>query len=146
MILELGLALKKGGIINPALLYHLGQLGHGDIFVVSDAGLPIPSGVVRLDFAIRPGLPGFVEVVNAILSEGLAVERAVLAVEIKERSPLMHEKVLELLAAHGIGGDKITYVPHERFKAEFVAKAKFVVRTGEYTPYANVAFVSGVPF
>jgi D-ribose pyranose/furanose isomerase RbsD len=36
-------------------------------------------------------------------------------------------------------------VPHEEFKAQ-VGHARFVVRTGEATPYANVLLRAGVPF
>jgi D-ribose pyranase len=36
-------------------------------------------------------------------------------------------------------------VPHEEFKA-LLPRARLVVRTGEATPYANVALRCGVPF
>jgi D-ribose pyranase len=36
-------------------------------------------------------------------------------------------------------------VSHEEFK-RLVARAKGVIRTGECTPYANIALVAGVTF
>jgi D-ribose pyranase len=36
-------------------------------------------------------------------------------------------------------------VSHEEFK-EMTKKAKAVVRTGEFTPYANIILVAGVDF
>lgn len=138
--------MKRGGLINSVLLGEIGLLGHGDVFVVADAGLPIPRDVVRVDLAIKPGLPSLLDVVDAILSEGVVVERVVLAEEIRSKSPGIHAKILSLLESKGIDLGVVVYVPHEEFKKNYVNKAKFVVRTGEYTPYSNVAFVSGVPF
>jgi D-ribose pyranase len=39
----------------------------------------------------------------------------------------------------------MTKMPHEAFK-EKTHEAKGIIRTGEFTPYANVIFVSGVVF
>ncbi|MDW8269060.1 MAG: RbsD/FucU domain-containing protein, partial [Anaerolineae bacterium] len=36
-------------------------------------------------------------------------------------------------------------VPHEQFKA-LTSQARAVVRTGEFTPYANVILIAGVVF
>ena len=127
--------MKRRGLINPELLYELSLLGHRDLFVVSDAGLPIPRGVNRIDLAVRPGLPSLLDVVDAILLEGIVVEKVVLAEEIKEVSPLMHNNILGLLGRHGITGDRVEYVRHEDLENNYVAKAMFVVRTGEFTPF-----------
>jgi D-ribose pyranase len=40
---------------------------------------------------------------------------------------------------------EIEYVPHEKFKS-YLPSVKFVVRTGEYTPYSNIILVAGVLF
>ena len=37
------------------------------------------------------------------------------------------------------------YVPHEEFKKRS-SESKAVVRTGEFTPYANIILVAGVVF
>ncbi|MCB0052121.1 MAG: D-ribose pyranase, partial [Caldilinea sp.] len=39
----------------------------------------------------------------------------------------------------------IRQVPHEEFKA-LTAQSRAVVRSGEFTPYANVILVAGVVF
>jgi D-ribose pyranase len=39
----------------------------------------------------------------------------------------------------------VTAIPHEEFKAR-TAAARAVVRTGEFTPYANVILIAGVTF
>jgi len=140
--------LKKTGIINPLLLYEIGKLGHKDIFVVSDAGLPIPTNVTRIDLAVVPNIPRFLDVLEAILNE-VVVEKVVLAKEILDKSKHVYDAVITLLKKYqghlDINRDVIL-VPHEEFKEKYVARAKFVVRTGEYTPYANIAVICGVPF
>jgi D-ribose pyranase len=140
-------ALLKSQIIHPELLCELSKLGHTDVFVIADAGLPIPPGKKRIDLAFAPGRPGFLEVLEVVL-RNVVVEKAVLASEIKDRNPEVHKRVLDLIEANKASWKnfELKYVPHEEFKAVYVASSRFVVRTGEYTPYSNIALVAGVPF
>ncbi|MGC9181943.1 D-ribose pyranase [Thermogladius sp.] len=137
----------KSQIIHPELLYELSKLGHTDVFVIADAGLPVPLGKKRIDLAFAPGRPGFLEVLEVVL-RNVVVEKAVLASEIKDRNPEVHKRVLDLIEANKASWKnfELKYVPHEEFKAVYVASSRFVVRTGEYTPYSNIALVAGVPF
>jgi ABC-type ribose transport system, auxiliary component len=109
---------------------------------VADAGLPIPQGPLRIDLAYAPGKPPFLDVVRAILHE-VQIEGVVLAQEMKEKSPELHHELAKIL--EGSVASEAIYVPHERFK-ELTAEAKAVVRTGEFTPYANVILRAGVVF
>jgi D-ribose pyranase len=52
----------------------------------------------------------------------------------------MHTALLDAL-----GDIPIEVVSHESFKAR-TSDAKAVVRTGEFTPYANVILIAGVVF
>ncbi|MGD2164221.1 MAG: RbsD/FucU domain-containing protein, partial [Anaerolineae bacterium] len=61
--------MKKIGILNKDISEVIAGMGHRDRLVVCDAGLPIPSTVRRIDLAIREGLPGFTETVEALLVE-----------------------------------------------------------------------------
>ncbi|HEY8475295.1 MAG TPA: D-ribose pyranase [Chloroflexota bacterium] len=131
--------MKRGGILNPDLADALARLGHTDALVVCDAGLPIPSDVRRIDLAVCPGVPRFLDVLRAIVAE-IVVERAVVASELRERCPETYEALRSAL-----GAVPIEEVPHERFKARTTV-ARAVVRTGEFTPYANVVLYAGVPF
>lgn len=134
--------MKKAGILHPLLAQVVASLGHGDLLVVADAGLPIPEGPLRIDLAYAPGKPPFLDVLQALLQE-IQVEAAILAQEMPERSPELHrllQGVLRELPSGGIG-----YVPHDSFK-QLVAQAKAVVRTGEFTPYANILLKAGVVF
>ena len=141
------LGLKKSGILNPVLLYEIAGLGHKDVFVIADAGLPIPREITRIDLSLVPGIPRFLDVLEAVLKE-VVVERAVLASEIMDRSPRMYEEIVRVLKElQGLDpGKDIVFVEHEVFKRDYVNNAKFVIRTGEFTPYSNIALVSGVPF
>ncbi|MCS7252238.1 D-ribose pyranase [Thermoflexus sp.] len=131
--------MKKRGLLNAPLSQVVAQMGHGDLLVIADAGLPIPPAVQRIDLAVRPGLPSFLDVLDAVLEE-LHVERAFVALEMKERSPALHASLQQRLSSI-----PIEHIPHEAFKA-MTANARAVVRTGECTPYANVILVSGVIF
>lgn len=131
--------MKKTGLLNKDLSAVIAGMGHRDMLVIADAGLPIPPGVRRIDLAVRPGLPGFIEVVKAVLSE-LQVEEAVVASEMGERSPQILAKLEDAL-----GDVPISDTIHENFKLQ-TTRARAVVRTGEFTPYANVILISGVVF
>lgn len=134
--------MKKGGVLHPLLAQVVASLGHGDLLVVADAGLPIPPGPLRIDLAYAPGRPPFLDVVRVLLQE-IEVEGAVLAQEIREKSPELYHHLEETL--QGLPGLEVAYVPHEEFKG-LVARAKAVVRTGEFTPYANLILRAGVVF
>ena len=131
--------MKKHGILHPEIARIIALMGHGDGLCIADAGLPVPAGVPRVDLALVAGLPGFLPVLEAVLQE-LAVESAVIAGEIRGRSPAIHQKIVRRL-----GKAEIREVPHSEFK-EQVARCRAVVRTGEFTPYANVILRSGVVF
>ena len=111
--------MKRGTILNPELSRVVAALGHGDAVVVADAGLPIPPGVARIDLAFAPGKPRFMEVLEALLARLLAL-------------PKVKARGVEL-------------VPHEELKRRS-GGARAVVRTGEFTPYANVILYAGVVF
>jgi D-ribose pyranase len=131
--------MKKRGLLHPELARVVASLGHGDTLVVADAGLPVPSGVARIDLAYRAGQPPFLDVLAAVLEE-MQLERATLAEEVREVPPPAFRGAL--LAQLTVPVD---YLPHQAFKRA-TAQARVVVRSGEFTPYANVILHSGVLF
>lgn len=131
--------MKKTGLLNLPLSNAIASLGHTDKLVVADAGLPIPNSTERIDLAVSQGVPAFLNVLKAVLAE-MQVEQAIIADELANKSPDFHKRLLEAL-----GTIPVKTVPHETFKA-LTADARAVVRTGEFTPYANVILVSGVVF
>jgi len=131
--------MKKQGILNPQLSRVIAELGHTDALVVADAGLPIPADVERIDLALTSGIPAFMDVLNAVLGE-MQVERAVIAREMQVKSPQLYMQVSAALKNCPTGE-----VAHEEFKL-LTAQARAIVRTGEFTPYANIILYSGVVF
>jgi D-ribose pyranase len=129
--------LKRAGIINANLAGALGRLGHTDLVVVCDAGLPIPQGPAVVDLAFMFGVPAFETVLSGLLEE-LVVEGAIAAEEVESQNPVRHEFLRTRLPG-------LALVSHDEFK-RIVAGAKLVVRTGEATPYSNVILRCGVPF
>ena len=131
--------MKKAQLLNSALSLAIARLGHGDMIVIADAGLPVPEGTPCIDLAVTRGVPALTQVLAAVLSE-MQVERYIVARELRDRSPAMHDQIVAALPT--IPADEIS---HESFKA-LTRQARAIVRTGECTPYANVALVAGVVF
>ena len=131
--------MKRTTLLNSELSYAIATLGHTDMLVVADAGLPVPPETERIDLALTKGVPGALETLRVILDE-MKVEKAILAEEVQSRNPGFLESVQELLP-----GVPLEFVPHTQFKA-LTGDARAVVRTGEFAPYANVILCSGVVF
>jgi D-ribose pyranase len=131
--------MKKRGILHHELSAVIARLGHTDLLVIADAGLPIPPGVPRLDLAISAGVPAFLQVLRPVLEE-VAVESVLIASELREASPAFYQALQSAL-----GGLPVRELPHADFK-QMTQQARAVVRTGEFTPYANVILVAGVAF
>lgn len=130
--------MKRTPLLHAELSHVIASLGHGDMLVIGDAGLPIPEGPRRIDLAVTPGVPGIAEVLRAVLAE-MQVERTLLADE-----ALGARRALPAWYAGQLALAPDT-VSHEEFKRRS-ASARAVVRTGECTPYANVILVAGVLF
>jgi len=131
--------MKKRGILQHELSDLIARMGHTDTLVICDAGLPVPPGVQRIDLAISGGVPSFMQVLKPLL-EDLAVESVVIASEQREVSPEFHEELKSTL-----GSIPIKEVPHTEFK-QMTGDARAVIRTGEFTYYANIIIVAGVAF
>ena len=131
--------MKKTTLLNSELSYVIATHGHMQTLVVADAGLPIPPETERIDLALTKGVPGAVETLKVILEE-MQVEKVILAEEVKKHNPQFLKAVKKLLP-----GVPMEFETHLIFK-EMTSNAQAVVRTGEYSPYANVILVSGVVF
>jgi D-ribose pyranase len=130
--------MKKTPLLNIALSQLIASLGHGDMVIVGDAGLPVPPGVPLIDLALTRGIPGFIDTVRAITGE-MQVEYHVVAEELASHSPAMSAQVDAL----DLPGRR--HLSHVELK-QLSKTARAIVRTGEFTPYANVVLVAGVVF
>jgi D-ribose pyranase len=134
--------MKKTPLLNIALSRLIASLGHGDIVVIGDAGLPVPPGVELIDLALTLGVPDFVSTLKIVLSE-MQVESHVLAQEIFDKQPTALAS-LDALNEEGVLGRR-DLLSHEQFKA-LSRQARAIVRTGECQPYCNIVLVAGVTF
>ena len=139
--------MKKGRLLNAELSYVIARLGHTDMLTIADAGLPIPAGPQRIDLALTPGTPDFMQVVKAVTLE-MQVESALIAEEIKQHNPQLHSEllaVLEALQQHQGNKIAVRYTSHEQFKQQ-TQRSQAVIRSGECSPFANVILSAGVTF
>jgi D-ribose pyranase len=130
---------KKNQLLNQRLSAVIAGMGHMDELVIADAGLPIPATAERIDLALTQDVPRFIDTLRVVLTE-LQVEGAIIAEEMLDVSPTVLEAIESVL-----GNVPIHKVAHEEFKKR-TASAAAVVRSGEFTPYANVILVAGVVF
>ena len=134
--------MKRTPLLHAELSHLIATLGHGDMLVLGDAGLPIPVGPQapqRIDLALCPGTPSLSLVLQAVLTE-MQVQRCVIASEALQGEagtlPAWYQ-------AH------FTAPPDTLAHADFKTlcrQARAMVRTGECTPYANIILVAGVTF
>lgn len=131
--------MKKDGILNAQLAGYIAALGHKDIFLIGDAGMPIPKGVPIVDLVLCGGVPTFEQVLTAVLKE-TEIEYYYLAEEINEKNPVLLKFIEDSLP--NVDSEQM---PHIQFK-EFTKEVKFAIRTGEFTPYPNIILRAGVAF
>lgn len=127
--------MKRTTLLHSELSGLIAAMGHGDLLVIGDAGLPVPPGVRCIDLAVTRGVPRFLDVLDAVLAE-MVVERSAWAAE-------AGADLQGALQGRDLGTPSV--VAHDAFKT-LSREARAIVRTGEFTPYANVALWSGVAF
>lgn len=135
--------MKRNGIINADISRVLSYMGHKDTLAVGDCGLPIPEETERIDLALKPGVPSFMEVLEEIVKD-MKIEKIILAEEIREKNHDVLEEILALVNEMDTECE-IEYIPHTEFKM-CTKVCKAVVRTGETTPYANIILQSACLF
>ena len=79
---------------------------HLDTMLVSDAAMPLPKGVERVDLAFTLGIPPLVPVIEGILEECIT-EKVYIANEIEKASPALLEEYRKLF-----GDIPIELIPH----------------------------------
>lgn len=131
--------MKKSVLINSEISSVISKMGHTDMLTICDSGLPIPKNVERIDLALKHGIPTFLDTLDTVLEE-LKVEEVIIACEMEEVSTKLYKEI-----ENRFKDIKITKVDHEEFKV-VTKDSMAIVRTGEFTPYANIILKSGVVF
>lgn len=130
--------MKRGRIIHAKLSYAIATMGHDDLMIVTDAGMPFRRDERVIDLAVAPDVPDLFSVLKAIRQE-LWVERYAFIEE--GRNPNVVNGVSEIFP-----DAKQEFRPNEWFHEAVDHEAKWVVRTGAWTPWGNTALWSGIPF
>ena len=129
--------MKETGLLNNEISDAIAHLGHMDEMIVCDAGFPIPEDIRAIDISLKVNQPTTLEVLTELLKH-FSVEKIVLAEETQKHSPTMFARLTGLF-------DKsvaVETIPHTDFKQRS-RSVKAVVRTGDFTAYANILLVSG---
>ncbi len=130
--------MKRFGIINAPLSEALATLGHTDMFMVVDAGFPIPRTAHRIDLAVTENLPDLRTVLTLIRDE-VIVEGVT-----RSEYVLSHNPKLEDFLQSTFSDAEFTVRAHEDILASMAHEAKFIVRTGAYDPWGNIGLHCGV--
>lgn len=131
--------MKKRGILNGELMKEIALLAHKDLFMISDAGMPIPNGVKVIDIALCKDVPTFKQVFDEIIKETV-IEHYCFAEEMIEQN----EEIYKYIKNKELKVENEKMV-HEDLK-KYSRNCKFAIRTGECSPYANIILTSGVFF
>src|SRR5438270_7098771 len=131
--------MKKGGILNPAICSLLAELGHMDEVLIVDAGYLLPSDVHVIDLTLTPGIPRFHDVLRAVAEE-LVIEAVTIASELSESSPQVYQEIIKI-----VGDVDIDEVPYHEFKEQSL-DVKGIIRTAEFSPYANIRILCGCAY
>lgn len=129
--------MKEIGIINRELSRVLSEQGHGDLLMVVDAGFAIPKGADVVDISLGENSPMVIDTLKE-LKKFFSVEKMLFANETKDINPTLFSNITKLFGE----AVPVELVSHQQIK-EISTKVKAVIRTGDFTAYANVILVSG---
>lgn len=140
--------MRFNGLLNSILIGELAALGHTDLIVIADAGFPIPSGPKVVDLSITAGFPSFLQVCQVIGLE-TPIESVLIATEMQEKNLDVFKKFnLEVKSweqKNRNASIPVNMTDHDNFK-KISKNARLVIRTGEFSPYANAIIYSGCAF
>lgn len=133
--------MKKFGILNRKLNDAISTLGHGDLFIITDAGFPLPyenqPGTISVDLAIAQGLPDIATILKLINDETI-YEECYVASNQEKYNPGLFSAVNQIVKRC-----PVLLIEHEEIM-EMSKKAKVIIRTGSFSPWGNIVLVSGV--
>ena len=136
-LIKTGAMMLEVGILNSKIASLLARAGHMDEIIVCDAGFPIPTEVETIDLVVSENHPTVQEVLEVLLKY-FSVEKIIMAEETKQHSPSHFKRMVKLFGPNVA----LETVPHTAFK-ERSHRVKGIIRTGDFTSYANVLLVSG---
>lgn len=135
--------MRTGRILHPELAAALATLGHTDIILVTDAGFPIPPDAHRIDLGFWPGTVDVMTILR-VLREEIFVEEVHFASEVRDYNPALYRDVQQVYTGSGA---EFREASHETLCQELARRAKVIIRSGSFNPWANFALVASTdPF
>ncbi|NDL64604.1 RbsD/FucU domain-containing protein [Acerihabitans arboris] len=135
--------MKANCILHPQLAAALATLGHTDIVLVTDAGFPIPPGANRIDLGFYPGTVDVLEILR-VLRSALFVEEVRFAPEVRDCHPALYRHLQQIYTGSGA---TFSCAGHDVLCQDLAYRAKVVIRSGSFDPWANFALVASTdPF
>lgn len=134
--------MRKTNLLNTKLSNSISEIGHTQWLTIGDSGLPIKDDGRKIDLSVIRGLPLFIDVLAATLSE-MKVQKVFLAEEIKTVNPEQYTAIKALLD----DDVEIIFISHDELKSMSRDDNNIAtVRTGEITPFSNIVLESNVDF
>jgi D-ribose pyranase len=127
----------ESGFLNRDLATLLSRMGHGDQFVLCDAGFAIPEGLTVVDLSLSVNVPT-VDAVLAEIVKHFSIEKVMYSREQRNANPAKLEGLMALLG----GTVEQEIISHSELKQRSHT-VKGVIRTGAFSAYANLILVSG---
>ncbi|MDR4949593.1 D-ribose pyranase [Neobacillus cucumis] len=124
-------------VINREIAAEMAKMGHTDMMMIVDAGLAVPNSTKVIDLSLSVGVPTTLEVLDAIL-QYFSVEKIIYSKATREVSPTREKEFLRRFNENV----DVEVIPHDYFRDEMTKKAKFVIRTGDFTANSNIILVS----
>ena len=135
--------MRANRIIHPGLAEAVASLGHSDLLLVTDAGFPIPRCANRIDLGFTKGVADVRDILASLLSE-VFIEDATFAPELKTHHPKLYREVQAIFTGTGA---TFSAASHEELCDDYAYRAKFIVRSGSFDPWANFAMTASTdPF
>jgi D-ribose pyranase len=129
--------MKEIGIVNRQIAKLISEQGHMDLLMVVDAGFPIPKEVECIDISWSENKPMVLEVLVE-LRKYFSVEKIIMANQTQATSPTLFQAISKSFGENM----PVETMDHADFKL-LSKTVKAVIRTGDFTAYANVILVSG---
>ncbi|MHC9537128.1 D-ribose pyranase [Dellaglioa sp. BT-FLS60] len=134
--------MRKTNLLNTKLSNAISEIGHTQWLTIGDSGLPIKDDGRKIDLSVVRGLPLFIDVLAATLSE-MKIQKAFLAEEIKTENPKQYAAIKALLD----DDVEVVFISHDELKSMSRDDNNIAtVRTGEITPFSNIVLESNVDF
>jgi len=130
--------MKAKGILNKELSAAIADMGHEQIMIIGDAGIPVSNPAARIDLAIAEELPSMIQILGLVMDE-MIYERVIVAEEQKRYNPRHFEAVSKLSKKC-----RVETMVHKELFETYLGKAKYIVRTGGFEPFGNIILQSGI--